>query len=32
MHDNDRWWIISILWNGETKEEPLPQKYLRMKK
>jgi len=32
IHDNDRWWIISILWNGETKEDPLPQKYLRMKK
>jgi len=32
MHDNDRWWIISILWNGETKEERLPQKYFRMKK
>ena len=32
MHDNDRWWIISILWDGETKEEQVPRKYLRMKK
>jgi hypothetical protein len=32
MHDNDRWWIISILWNGETKDERLPQKYFRMKR
>lgn len=32
IYDNDRWWIISILWNSETKDDPLPQKYLRMKK
>ena len=32
MHDNNRWWIISILWNGETKTEQIPRKYLRMKK
>jgi len=32
IHDNDRWWIISILWNGETKDEQLPRKYLRKKK
>ncbi len=32
LYDEDRWWIISIFWNGETKEKPLPQKYLRMKK
>jgi len=32
MYDNDRWWIISILWNGETESDPLPKKYLRFKK
>ncbi len=32
MYDNNRWWIISILWNGETESDPLPQKYLRFKK
>ena len=32
MYDDNRWFIISILWNGETKENPLPQKYLRKKK
>ena len=32
IYDNNRWWVISILWNGETEEDPLPQKYLRMKK
>ena len=32
IHDDNHWWIISILWNGETKDNPLPQKYLRMKK
>jgi len=32
IHDNNHWWIISILWNEETKDNSLPQKYLRMKK
>mgnify|MGYP001464535035 CR=1 FL=1 len=32
IYDNHRWWIISILWNAETEEQPSPQKYLRKKK
>jgi hypothetical protein len=27
-NDGKRWWIISILWQGENKVEPIPQKYL----
>ncbi len=23
-----RFWIVSILWNGETEERPIPEKYL----
>ncbi|MEO1213047.1 MAG: hypothetical protein AAFY45_05980 [Bacteroidota bacterium] len=28
MHDGSRWWIMQIYWLGETKENPLPAKYL----
>lgn len=27
----NRWWIISLLWNGETGEEKIPAKYLKKK-
>jgi len=29
FHDGQRWWICSILWQDETEESPIPQKYLR---
>lgn len=29
MHDGKRWWIVSIVWQGETNEAPLPERYLR---
>jgi hypothetical protein len=29
FHDGQRWWISSILWQDETKDNPIPQKYLR---
>ena len=29
LNSNNRWYVISILWNGETKENPIPRKYLR---
>ncbi len=32
FYDNNRWWIISVYWNGESEDHPLPRKYLRMKK
>lgn len=28
MHDGQRWWIVSILWQAETPETPLPKDYL----
>ena len=26
--DGTRWWIISVLWQGETKDTPLPKQFL----
>ncbi|NKB33101.1 MAG: hypothetical protein GKR91_08390 [Pseudomonadales bacterium] len=28
MHDGDRWWIVSIYWQGEGESNPIPAKYL----
>ena len=28
LYDGKRWWIISIYYNRETKEYPIPRKYL----
>jgi hypothetical protein len=28
MNDGTRWWIITVYWEGEDKEHPLPEKYL----
>lgn len=27
-NDGKRWWIITILWESETKENPIPKKYI----
>ena len=27
--DEDRWWILSVLWEDETPDYPLPGKYLK---
>ncbi len=27
-NDGKRWWILSILWESETKENPIPAKYI----
>jgi hypothetical protein len=27
--DGTRWWILSIYWQHESAQEPLPEKYLR---
>jgi hypothetical protein len=29
MFDGSRWWIINIYWQGETKDYPLPARYLK---
>jgi hypothetical protein len=28
MNDGTRWWIITVYWEGEEKDHPLPEKYL----
>lgn len=28
MFDGNRWWIVTILWEAETPELPIPEKYL----
>ena len=30
--DGKRWWIISILWQSETGDMPIPEKYIDKKK
>jgi hypothetical protein len=27
-NDGKRWWIVSIFWQSETKDNPIPRKYL----
>lgn len=29
FNDGTRWWILSIYWEGEDKDHPLPEKYLK---
>jgi len=28
-NDGKRWWIVSIFWEGEQAEHPIPKKYLK---
>lgn len=28
LNDGNRWWIINIYWTQETKDNPIPKKYL----
>ena len=28
MNDGDRWWIVSIFWQGESPEFPIPEEYI----
>jgi hypothetical protein len=28
FHDGNRWWIISVLWDRERNDNPIPAKYL----
>jgi len=32
LNDGKRWWIMTIYWQGETQEIPIPKKYLKSKK
>lgn len=27
-NDGKRWWVLGILWEGETKDNPIPEKYI----
>lgn len=29
VHHDNRWWIVSILWQAATKDNPVPQRYLK---
>ncbi len=29
FNDGKRWWIVTIYWEGEDKDHPLPEKYLK---
>ncbi len=29
MNDGRRWWVVSIFWEGETPQHPIPDKYLK---
>ena len=29
MNDGQRWWIVTVFWQGETEKSPLPEKYLK---
>ncbi|MBS1798149.1 MAG: hypothetical protein JSS81_30325 [Acidobacteria bacterium] len=32
LNDGQRWWVITIFWQAETPENPIPKKYLKSKK
>ncbi|MBA2238959.1 MAG: nuclear transport factor 2 family protein [Lysobacter sp.] len=32
LNDGKRWWVITIYWQGETPELPIPKEYLKSKK
>jgi len=29
MNDGKRWWIVTVFWQGEGADNPLPEKYLK---
>ena len=29
VNDGKRWWVMTILWQGETAENPIPAEYLK---
>lgn len=32
LNDGKRWWIVTIFWQGETPEAPIPKRYLKSKR
>src|SRR5215213_7076399 len=31
LNDGKRWWVMTIFWQGETPDNPIPKKYLKSK-
>ena len=31
-YDGKRWWVITILWQSESKDTPIPEKYITSKR
>ena len=31
INDGKRWWVLSIFWQAETPDNPIPKKYLKSK-
>ena len=31
LFDGKRWWVVTIYWQGETPETPIPKQYLKSK-
>lgn len=29
LNDEKRWWVVTILWDAENPEQPIPEKYLK---
>ena len=29
LNDGKRWWVVSIYWDGERPDNPIPAKYLK---
>jgi hypothetical protein len=32
LNDGKRWWVVTIFWQNETPDNPIPKKYLKSKK
>jgi hypothetical protein len=28
FHDGERWWLVSVLWDNEREDQPIPGRYL----
>lgn len=28
LHDGTRWWVVTIYWQNETKDQPIPEEFL----
>jgi hypothetical protein len=31
LNDGKRWWIVTVFWEAESPDNPLPKKYLETK-